>query len=93
MHPEYSDAPESPDSRINWSIYTLALASFCLIGGLLAPWGILPALSGGWWFGIAVALGVAVAIVVNLARPRYEKTTGRWRAFYDFLLKQMPPPD
>jgi hypothetical protein len=28
---------------------------------------------------------------VNLVRPRY--ATGRWRAFYDFLLRQLPPPD
>jgi hypothetical protein len=30
---------------------------------------------------------------VNLVRPNYEKSAGRWRSFYDFLLKQLPPPD
>src|SRR5262245_29558586 len=33
---------------------------------------------------VAIALGCVLAVVVNLLRPRYETTTGRWRAFYDF---------
>jgi hypothetical protein len=37
--------------------------------------------------------GAVMALVVNLVRPRYERTAGRWRSLYDFLLKQMSPPD
>jgi hypothetical protein len=54
---------------------------------------ILPILSGGAWFWVALVLGGVIAVVVNLIRPRYETTVGRWRAFYDCLLRQLPPPD
>ncbi len=91
MKPEDQEAPEPPDSRINWTVYTLVLAAFCLLGGMLAPLRVLPWLSGKAWFGVAVLAGAVVALLVNVSRPRYE--TGRWRSFYDFLLRQMPPPD
>jgi hypothetical protein len=42
---------------------------------------------------VAIALGCVLAVVVNLLRPRYETTTGRWKTFYNFLLRQLPPPD
>jgi hypothetical protein len=65
----------------------------CLICVALAPWGLFPALSGRAWFWVAIVLGGAIALVVNLLRLRYEDAVGKWRSFYDFLLKQMPPPD
>jgi len=91
MHVEHPDTPEGPDPRISWSICVLVMAGFCLICGALAPSGLF--LSGGAWFFIALVLGGATALIVNRVRPRYERTVGRWRSFYDFLLKQMPPPD
>ncbi len=69
------------------------MVAACLACAALAPWCLLPMLSGGAWFLVAIALGGATALVVNLLRPRYEDAVGRWRAFYDFLLRQMPPPD
>jgi hypothetical protein len=87
------DVSEPPDGRISWSIYALALVFSCLICAMLAPFGIFPFLAGGAWFWIALVLGAATAVVVNVIRPRYESAAGRWRTFYDFLLKQLPPAD
>jgi len=42
---------------------------------------------------VAIRLGCVLAVAVNLLRPRYDVATGRWRAFYNYLLKQLPPPD
>ena len=41
----------------------------------------------------AIALGRVLAVVVNLLGSRYETTTGGWRAFYNFLLRQLPQRD
>ena len=86
------DTSESPNARISWSIYLLGLVLSCSICGMLAPFGFF-ALLGGEWFLIAIVFGGATALVVNFVRPRYERATGRWRTFYNFLLKQLPPPD
>jgi len=40
----------------------------------------------------AIALGCVLAVVVNLLGTRNE-TTGRWKTFCNFLLRQLPPPD
>jgi hypothetical protein len=93
MGTEHPEIPESPDGRISWSVYVLTLAVSCLVCGVLVPFGILPFLAGGAWFWVALVFGGVTALVLNLARPRYEGTSGRWRKVYDFLLKQMPPPD
>lgn len=93
MRAEQPDTPEPPDRRISWSIYLLVTAGFAVIFGGLAPMGLFPVLSGGAGFWVALFLGGATGLVVNLVRPRYERTAGKWRAFYDFLLKQVPPPD
>jgi hypothetical protein len=93
MPVEQPETPEDPDRRINWSIYLLVTAGFVVIFGGLAPMGVFPILSGGVGFWIALLLGGATGLVVNLVRPRYERTAGRWRSFYDFLLEQLPPPD
>ncbi len=69
------------------------MVAACLVCAAFAPWGLIPMLSGGAWFGAAIAFGGATALVVNLLRPRYENAVGKWRSFYDFLLRQMPPPD
>ena len=92
MPSEPSDSPEPPDRRINWSIYVLVGATTCLVTGGAAPALHLPG-RGSLWFGLAVFLGAVIGFVVNRLRPRYDKTVGRWRSFYDFLLRQMPPPD
>jgi hypothetical protein len=69
----------------------LGLVLSCLISGALATFGFSALLSGGAWFWIALVFGSATTVVVNLVRPRYESAVGRWRAFYDFLLEQLPP--
>jgi hypothetical protein len=84
---------EPPDKRINWSIWVLVTAGFALVGGLAAPLRLWPAIPGKAWFWIALVSGGAIGLVVNLARPNYESSTGKWRSFYDFLLRQMPPPN
>jgi hypothetical protein len=93
MSVKHPDTPEPPNSRISWSIYVLILACFCLIGGLLAPFGLFHFLSGRACFWVALGFGCVTALVVNLLRPRYDSATGRWRVIYDYLLKQLPPPD
>ena len=93
MRTKHQDAPEPLNRRVGWSIYGAAMLASCLICAVLASWGFFPVLSGGTWFGIAVAVGGVIALVVNFLRPRYETAVGKWRSFYDFLLRQMPPPD
>jgi hypothetical protein len=93
MNGKHEEIPEPPNYRIGWSIYVLSLAVSCFICGGLAPVNLFPFLAGGMWFWVAIGFGCVFAFVVNLFRPRYEATTGRWRAFYNFLLKQLPPPD
>ena len=41
----------------------------------------------------AIALGCVLSVVVNLLGTRYETTTSRLKTFYNFLLRQLPPPD
>lgn len=93
MSLQHHDTPGSPEGPIGWSIYVLALATSGLICGGLAPMELLPALSGGAWFSAALVLSTTTALMVNFVRPRYGDQKGRWRAFYDFLLRQLPPPD
>ena len=62
-----------------------------MIIGVLVQFGVLPFLAGDAWFWFAFVSGGVTAIAANLVRPRYESTAGRWRAFYDFLLKQSSP--
>ena len=70
------------------------MISLILIGILLVSWGLIPdLLRGGLLFWIAFVGGGITAFVVNLVRPRYESATGGWRAFYDFLLRHLTPPD
>ena len=84
---------EPANSRVGWSIYFLSIVVACFICGFLAPFRLIPFVSGKSWFFVAIGLGCVLAVAVNLFRPRYETATGRWRAFYDYLLKQLPPPD
>ena len=93
MDAEDPGAPEPPDRRISWSIYLVATIPFCVVLAGLAVSRVLPVLSGGNGFWIALLLGGATGEVLNRVRPRYEKSARNWRAFYDFLLKQLPPPD
>ena len=80
--------PEPPDSKISWAIFALMAACCGVAAGLLAPLG-----RGKGPFLVVVTFGLALALVVNLTRPKYEKASGRWKSFYEFLLRQMPPPD
>ena len=93
MRTDHQDASEPPNRLVGWSIYGAAMIASCLICVALAPWGVFPVLSRRAWFWVAIVLGGAIALLVNLLRPRYENAVGKWRSFYDFLLKQMPPPD
>jgi hypothetical protein len=76
-----------------WSIYLLTTVGFGLICGAVALWRLFPVLSGGAWFLIAIVLGGLTALIANMVRPRYEGTAGRWRSFYNFLLRQVSPLD
>jgi len=79
--------PELPNRRVSWSIYGLSLIVSCVVCGVLAPF-----YAGSMWFWVAIGFSCVLTVIVNLLRPRYEATTGRWRVFYDLLLKQLPPP-
>ena len=91
MPPELPNLPEPPDRRISWSVYVLIGAPICFVGGGVAVWLRLP--GGGRWFFVAVFLGAVAGFVLNRVRSRYDSALGRWRSFYEFLLRQMPPPD
>jgi hypothetical protein len=84
---------DPPNSRVGWSIYLLSNVVACIICGPLAVSRFAPFLSGKSWFFVAIGFGCVFAAIFNSLRPHYEAATGRWRAFYDFLLKQLPPPD
>ncbi len=86
------DDAESPNRRISWSITILAMFPLCLTFGLLAP-RLLPLTSTLGIFLITVISGLLAALVVNLLRRPYETCPHHWRVFYDFLLRQLPPPD
>ncbi len=88
-----SNAQTRRDSRISWSIYLMTAASLCLAGLLLQSSGLFPWLPEVGLFWVALISGGVLGFIVNLIRPRYESATGDWRAFYGFLLRQLPPPD
>jgi len=90
MPAENLEIPEFPDRCISWSIYTLTVVIFGLLGAGVATSGVLPTLSGGTWLLIALVLGGLMALVINRTRPKYERAAGTWRLFYKFLLRQMP---
>lgn len=81
-----------PDRRINLSITLISSLLSCLILRLFAS-RLLAITSALGIFLIAAIAGVVIALVVNLLRPPYESCSKRWRPFYDFLLRQLPPPD
>lgn len=83
---------DPPEHRISWSIYTLAVVIFGLLGTAVVTSDVLSSLFGGAWFWIALVLGGTV-LVINLTRPSYENAGEGWRYFYDVLLRQMGPPD
>jgi len=87
MSLERPDIPERPDRRISWSVFMAIGAVFALAGGAAAPF------IGPLSFGLAICLAAVTGFVVNRVRPHYDIAVGRWRSLYDFLLKQMPPPD
>ena len=87
MFSEQQNKPEHPDRKIRWAVYMAVLAAFALLGGFAAP------LLGPLAFVVAISFGALTALLVNFVRPRYDGAVGGWKSLYDFLLKQMPPPD
>ncbi len=69
------------------------MAPIALVAGVLAPLSRGFIVPGKAFFWIALAVGGIAAIVVNCVRPKYENARGRWRSFYGFYLRQMPPPE
>lgn len=87
MFPEQQNEHEHPDRKIRWSVYTAVLAAFGLVGGFAAP------LLGPFAFVAAILFGALTALLLNFVRPPYDGAVGGWKSLYEFLLKQMPPPD
>ena len=85
--------PEPPNKRVGWSIYFASVVVSSIFCGLLAPFRVFPLISGRSWFFLAIGLGCALAITLNLLRPHYDRAGARWGAFYDYLLRQLTPPD
>ena len=86
------DGAESPNRRLSRPITLLVMFPSCLVFGLLAS-RLLPLASTLSIFFVAVVSGRVASYVVNLVRPPYETCPHHWRAFYDFLLRQLSPPD
>ena len=93
MKVNYPNTMDAPDARIRWSLTVLTMACVCPAFGVVAVLGVFPVLSGGGWFWIGLLFGGATASVLDRVRPPCETATGRWKSSYQFLLKQMPPPD
>ena len=92
MRAGHQETSKPSDRRLSWSISLVAALGFLVVFLLLDAWELLPALPiDGFW--ISLGFGGLAGLVVNLLRPRYAITSGRWRAFYDFMLRQLPPPD
>jgi hypothetical protein len=84
---------ETANSRLNWSVVCLSAPVIGIAGAILVvhkP----PIIESKRMLLLAIFfVGIFVAVVGNLLRPRYEFSTGRTRRVYDFLLQQFPPPD
>jgi hypothetical protein len=85
---EHYDEP--PNKRISWSIYALSMCITGLLCGLTIVSFPVHKTHAFW---ISFGIGSSVAPIVNLLRPKYENTGRFWKPIYEFLLKQMPPPD
>ena len=92
MKHQQRDGAESPNRRLSLPITLLVMFPSCLIFGLLAS-RLLPLTSTLSILFVAVVSGRVASYVVNLVRPPYETCSHHWRAFYDFLLRRVSPPD
>jgi len=93
MSDSQNDCSWRPYKKLNWSIFTLLCAAFGLLAGVLAPMKIHKLDLGKNWFWVALGAALITALIINLLRPKYKAAHGFWKPFYEFLLKQMPPPD
>ena len=92
MRADDSETSKPSDRRLSWSICLVAALGFLVVYLMLDAWEFFPAMAiDGFW--ISLGFGGLTGLVVNLLRPRYASTSGRWRAFYNFMLRQLPPPD
>jgi hypothetical protein len=91
MKREKNTSDWTPDQKISWgsSLLIVVLTEFLII--ILKSIGIIDLEGETWWVGLAI--GCALAAIMNWLRPPYETANRFWKPIYRFLLEQMSPPD
>lgn len=89
----YSTSEETANSRLNWSVVYASVPVIGVAGAVLVMHRPPIIASKAILLLAAVGVGIVVSLSINLLRPRYERSDGRTRRIYDFLLRQFPPPD
>jgi hypothetical protein len=81
----------TPDKKISWgsSLLIVVLTNFFVI--FFKSIGTIDLEEKTWWVGMAI--GCALAAIMNWLRPPYERGGRFWKPIYRFLLEQMPPPN
>jgi hypothetical protein len=89
----YSTNQETANSRLNWSVVYVSVPVIAIAGTILVMHRPPSIASKAILLLAVVGVGSVVSLSINLLRPRYERSDGRTRRIYDFLLRQFPPPD
>jgi hypothetical protein len=89
----YSTSQETANSRLNWSVVYVSLPVIGITGAILVMHRPPIIASKAVLLLAVVGVGILVSLLINLLRPCYERSDGRTRRIYDFLLRQFPPPD
>ncbi|MEI9961311.1 MAG: hypothetical protein WDM76_09375 [Limisphaerales bacterium] len=91
MKREDNNFDSKPNRKISWglSLLIVVLTEFLII--FLKSIGTINLEGETWWGGLAI--GCALAAIINWLRPPYEQAGRFWKPIYRFLLEQMSPPD
>jgi hypothetical protein len=81
---------ETANSRLNWSVVYVSAPVIGIVGAALVMHKPPIIASKTILLLVVVSVGIFVSVLINLLRPRYERSAGRTRRIYDFLL-QSPP--
>ena len=86
-----SASQEKANSRLNWSVAFVGAAVIGIVGAVVVTQ--YPVVEPKKLLLLVISVGIFGIALVNWLRPRYERSAGRTRRFYDFLLRQFPRPD
>jgi hypothetical protein len=90
--PSDTASQEKTNSRLNWSVVYVGAAVIGIVGAIVVAHK-RPVVHPKRLLLVVISAGIFGILLINWLRPRYERSTGRTKRFYDFLLRQFPPPD